>query len=125
VKVGQYICCQLNYSLQDNWEDEEEEEKKDVEKQEPAKPVQQKKSKKIIEEKDVSVIQNIRLAEVMSRQVFEGVVVTMVAVHMMSCHSVLCYTVEWPGHCVYSTGRGIVVDVGQVSVAQLGHVWYE
>lgn len=68
MKVGHYICCQLNYSLQDNWEDEEEEEKKDVEKQEPAKPTQQKKSKKIIEEKDVSVIQNFGLVEVLSRQ---------------------------------------------------------
>lgn len=68
MKVGHCICCQLSYSLQDNWEDEEEEEKKDVEKQEPAKPAQQKKSKKIIEEKDVSVIQNLRHAEVLSRQ---------------------------------------------------------
>jgi len=67
VKVGHYICCQLNYSLQDNWEDEEEEEKKDVEKQEPAKPTQPKKLKKIIEEKDVSVIQNLKLAEVLSK----------------------------------------------------------
>lgn len=52
-------------------------------------------------------------------------VVSVVAVRMMSCHSVLCYTVEWPGQYVYSTGRGVVVDVGQVSVAHLGHVWYE
>lgn len=49
----------------------------------------------------------------------------MVAVHVMSCHSVLRYTVEWPSHYVYSPGRGAVVDVGQVSVVQLGHVWYE
>jgi len=33
-------------------------------------------------------------------------VVTMVAVHMMSCHGILCYTVEWPVHHVYSTGKG-------------------
>ena len=52
-------------------------------------------------------------------------VVTVVAVHMMSCRSVLRYTVEWPGQYVYSMWRGVVVDVGQVSVAHLGHVWYE
>jgi len=49
----------------------------------------------------------------------------MVPVHMKSYQSVLCYTVEWPGHYVYNIGRGIVVDVGQVSVAQPGHVWYD
>lgn len=31
----------------------------------------------------------------------------MVVVHMMSCHSVSRYTVEWPGYHVYSTGRGL------------------
>lgn len=44
--------------MQDNWEDEEEEEKKDVEKQETAKLVQARKTKKSlaekIEEKEVS-----------------------------------------------------------------------
>jgi protein required for attachment to host cells len=48
----------LSYLIQDNWEDEEEEEKKDVEKQETAKPGQSKKPKKNlaekIEEKEVS-----------------------------------------------------------------------
>lgn len=63
--------CQPNYALQDNWEDEEEEEKKDVEKQEPAKPAQPKKSKKNIEEKEVSVVQNLKLAEVLSRQLLK------------------------------------------------------
>jgi hypothetical protein len=35
------------------------------------------------------------------------------------------YTVEWPGHHFYSTGKGVLVDVGQVSVAELGHMCYE
>lgn len=50
----------MNCLIQDNWEDEEEEEKKDVEKQETAKPVLPKKNKKAlaekIEEKEVSCI---------------------------------------------------------------------